>query len=382
MKLRPAIAAALALIGALSPAGAQQAVTESTVTFAQIAALEGQGGPLGQGLRIGILAAFEEVNRTGGVNSRILDLQSFDDGNEPDRAVALGKSVAQGDAQLAILATTGTATSQAIEPVASASGIAFVGALSGAALLREARLDKVFNLRPSDEAEAEALIAHLIDQRKFKKIAVLFQDDGFGRSGLEALTTSLSRRGLSPVATGSYTRNTLAVKAALLTIRKAAPDAVVMVGLAQPVAEFVRVAGSIGFSAQFAALSPALPALLTDELGAAAQGMLLSEVVPSPYDTAHPLVARYQQALAGYDPEARPDHASLEGYLIGRIVVLALENAGPWPTRASFVSGLAMMSNVDLGGLTIGFGPGDNQALETASVARIGAGGGLESLPN
>src|ERR1700740_1674695 len=62
-------------------------VSSDTILFGQVAALEGPSSALGQGMRQGILAAFAEINATGGVHGRKLDLISRDDGYDPDRSV-------------------------------------------------------------------------------------------------------------------------------------------------------------------------------------------------------------------------------------------------------------------------------------------------------
>src|SRR3546814_5021673 len=78
----------LAIAGcAAVPAKAEVGVTESTILFGQAAALEGPAAALGIGMREGILAAFAEANRNGGVAGRQLELKSYNDGYEPERAI-------------------------------------------------------------------------------------------------------------------------------------------------------------------------------------------------------------------------------------------------------------------------------------------------------
>jgi ABC-type branched-subunit amino acid transport system substrate-binding protein len=84
------------------------------------------------------------------------------------------------------------------------------------------------------------------------RIALFYQDDSFGLAGRSGIIAALKRRSMELVAEGTFVRNTTAVKTALLTIRKAEPQAVGMVGTYKACAEFIRLARRIP-----ARLSPA-----------------------------------------------------------------------------------------------------------------------------
>jgi len=77
-QLRIAFALVVSILS--STALAEDGVSDSKIVFGQVAALTGPAQDLGQGMRQGILAAFDEVNRHGGISGRSLDLQSLDDG--------------------------------------------------------------------------------------------------------------------------------------------------------------------------------------------------------------------------------------------------------------------------------------------------------------
>ena len=211
-----------------------------------------------------------------------------------------------------------------------------------------------------------------------KNIAILYQDDGFGRVGLDGVTKALEKRGMSLAAEGTYTRNTVAVKSALLAIRKAKPDAVVMVGAYKPIAAFIKLARKMKMDAEFVNISFVGSKALSAELGDAGEGVIVSQVVPFPWDDSLPVVKAYHDAIKAVDPAAEPGFVSLEGYLVGRLAIQALEAAGPDPTRASFLAAMAGMSSVDFGGVAMSFGPDDNQGMDQVYMTRITADGGFE----
>jgi ABC-type branched-subunit amino acid transport system substrate-binding protein len=290
------------------------------------------------------------------------------------------RSVIAGNAHLALIGPVGTPTTQATQPVTTEVMMPVIGPFTGAGFLRNAELGNIFNVRASYDAETEAWIRHLVDGSGLSRIAILYQDDGYGRVGLAGVTAALERRGLGLVAQGTYTRNTTAVKGALIEIRKSDPEAVVMVGAYRPVAEFIHLAQKLKFSPVFVNISFVGSDALARELGPEGAGVIISQVVPFPWDETVPAVAAYHLALKALDPAAEAGFVSLEGYLAGRLAIEALKAAGPEVDRAGYLAALQGLRAVDLGGVTLLFGPGDNQGMVEVFLTRITADGGFEPL--
>lgn len=358
-----------------NPAPAEPGVSRERVLFGQTAALEGPASALGRGMRLGILAAFEEANRQGGVSGRRLELVSHDDGYEPDRSIGQVRRLIDTDEVFGLIGLVGTPTAAATQPIATEAGIPYIGPFTGAGFLRNARLGNVVNLRATYAAETEEWIRYLVDEKKMSRIAILYQDDAFGRVGLNGVTEALARREMELVASATYQRNTTAVKVALLDIRQARPDAVVMVGAYKPIAEFIKLARKIQFRSTFVNISFVGSAALAAELGDAGEGVIISQVVPFPWDTSIPAVRDYQAAVKAVDPEATPDFVSLEGYLVGRLTVMALQKTGPDVTRRKFLTAIWSTGSFDLGGVELTFGPKDNQGSSNVFMTQIAADG-------
>ncbi|MEM6662560.1 MAG: ABC transporter substrate-binding protein [Pseudomonadota bacterium] len=379
MNLKFIATAALAAALPLS-AMAEDGVTADTVTFGQVAAFEGPASALGTGMRDGILAAFNEVNANGGVHGRQLALSSEDDGYEPDRSAKAVKAMIASGEIFGLIGPVGTPTSKATQPIATEAKVPFVGPFTGAGFLRDAALGNVVNVRATYAAETEAWIAYLVDKKGYKNIALLYQDDAFGRVGLSGVTAALEKRGMTLAAEGTYTRNTTAVKSAVIAIRKAKPDAVVMVGAYKPVAEFIRLSKKLKMDADFVNISFVGSKALAEELGPDGEGVIISQVVPFPWDASAAIVADYQAAMKAMDPGAEPGFVTLEGYIVGRLAIAALEKAGADPTREAFLNAVWAMSSADFGGVTMQFGAGDSQGLDSVFLTEITADGGFAPL--
>ncbi|WP_448045165.1 ABC transporter substrate-binding protein [Bradyrhizobium liaoningense] len=340
-----------------SAKGDEVGVGEDAILFGQAAALEGPSSALGQRMRQGIVAAFTEINAKGGVHGRKLQLISRDDGYDPDRSVRQTLRLIEDDKVFALIGAVGTPTAIATIPITSTRNIPFIGPFSGAEFLRDLELPNVVNIRASYGAEAEAWVKHLTEDRRFTRIGIFYQDDSFGRDGLLGVKRALARRGLELAAEGTFERNTRAVAAALRVIKRAEPEAIVMVGTYGPCAEFIKLAHRSGFYPAFANISFVGANALAEELGPDGEGVIVSQVVPFPWDRSLKLVADYQAAQQAFDPTLTPDFVSLEGYISGRLAAAALEKAGPKPTRASLLRAINDIGRFDISGTTVTVGP-------------------------
>jgi len=246
------------LLGAATPLvafGGEAGVTSDRILFGQAAALAGPSSALGQGMRQGILAAFAEVNAKGGVHGRKLELVSRDDGYDPDRSAVQTTKLIEEDKVFALIGAVGTPTAAAAVPIAQAMNVPFIGPFTGAAFLRAPELHNVVNIRASYGAEAEAWVKHLTEDLHVRSIAIFYQDDAFGRDGLAGVKLALQKRNMELAAEGTFERNTKAVGSALRTLRRAEPEAVVMVGPYGPCAEFIKLAHKSGFNPIFVNIS-------------------------------------------------------------------------------------------------------------------------------
>jgi len=362
------------------PANAEPGVFEDRIVFGQSAAFKGPAAALGLEMRQGILAAFEEANAAGGVHGRKLMLVSYDDGYEPNKAIANTKKLIREDRVFALIGEVGTPTSKAVQPIASDAGVPFIGPFTGAEFLRDPYKRTVINVRASYYQETETMVERLTKDLGVTRIAILYQDDSYGRAGLAGVELALDKRNLELVAEGTYKRNTTAVKTAVLSIRKGKPEAVIMIGADKPCAEFIRIARKVGIEAKFLNVSFVGSKALAKALGKAGEGVIVTQVVPFPEDTATPIVASYQKALKRSGTDGEPGFVSLEGYLVGRLTVSVLEALGETVTREAFLDKVATAGDFDLDGLALTYGPNDNRGLDQVFLTVIQSDGRFRAV--
>ncbi|MEK9953633.1 MAG: ABC transporter substrate-binding protein [Curvibacter sp.] len=354
-------------------ARSETGVSDKEILVGQFAAFSGPAAQLGQRLNIGIQAHFRAVNEQGGVNGRTLRLLTRDDGYEPDKAVAAVKGLIEQDQVFALVGAVGTPTGLAAVPVLTAAKVPLVGMFTGAQALREPFNRQVFHVRASYFDETERIVQHLTTLG-VKRIAVFYQNDAYGKAGLEGVTRALDKRQLKPAATATVERNTVDVAAALNAILPAQPEAVVQIGAYKACAEFIKQARGKGYGGQFFNVSFVGSKALADELGAAGMGVVISQVVPFPYIPSSPVVREYQQRMkeAG---QTELDFSSMEGFLIARVFVEGVRRAGRNLTRESLITGLESMKDVNLGGFEISYSPRDHSGSRYTDLTIIGRDG-------
>ena len=350
-------------------------VSDGSIIFGQSAAFSGPAEALGTGMRLGIEAAFHEVNQRGGVHGRILELVSLDDTYEPEAAIANTLTLIEEEQVFALIGEVGTPTSRSVTPVAAEADIPFVAPFTGAAFLRDERWTNIVNLRASYAQETEEMVARMTTDLGIERIAIMYQDDSFGRTGYQGGLAALHRRDMEPVSVGIYPRNTTAVKTGLLDIMSGNPEGVIVVGAYRPVATLIAWARYIGFDPVFITISFVGSNALAEELGPSGEGVYVTQVVPFPTDDSLPIVASYLRALSAYSPDSEPGFVSLEGYLAGRLAISGLESCGRVVDRKCFTDSLLAMEDTDLEGFRLNYTGGDNQGSDEVFLTVIGPDG-------
>ena len=348
-------------------------VTSDRILFGQSAAFSGPAGALGTAFRLGLQAAFREANARGGVHGRQLELLSLDDGHEPEAAIENTQRLIKELNVFALIGAVGTPTARSTVPIASKAGVPYVAPFSGAQVLRQtgSGWNNVINLRASFFQETEEIVLRLIEDLGINRIAVLYPDDSSGRAALVAVQGVLNKRDLSLAAIGTYTRNTTAVKTAVLDLRAGDPDAVVLVGAYKPVAAAIKWARFIGFNPVFFAISFAGGTALAAELGEDGHGVYVTQVVPFPRGSDR-IATRYRRALAAHVRNAEPGFVSFEGYLAGRLAIFGLEAAGVALDRKRFLDSILGAGTFYLDGFRIRFSARDNQGSDQVYLTVVG----------
>lgn len=357
-----------AALGGFQRAGAQG---EGRIVLGQSAAFTGPAAQLGVQFNLGAKLFFDQLNAQGGVGRRMVEIRTMDDGYEPDRCAENTRKLIA-DEVFALFGYIGTPTSLAALPLFTREKVPFFGPFTGAEALRQPFNRLIFHVRASYYDET-ALIVRQLTNLGLKKIAVFYQNDAYGKAGLDGVNRALAELKLAAVATATVERNSTDVKAAVDKLVSAQPDAVVQIAAYAGSAAFVRAARKAGYGGTFYNVSFVGTQALADELGKDGAGVVVSQVVPSPYQPSRQITREFLEAIKKGGDKVQPNYSSMEGYLAARIFTEGLRQAqgGGKLTRESFIAGIEAIGNQVISGFPVSFSATSHAASKFVEMSML-----------
>lgn len=367
----------LAVVGALfsaAPLFAAETVMPGEIVIGMVNDLTGPAKPAGIGLSVGVRAYFKEINDRGGIHGRKIRLVNEDDKYSPDKTIDGLLKLIENEKVFAVTCAVGTAPGLSMIPVLKEYKVPLVGIYSGAVNLRQPVVRELINIRAGYQEEMDKQVDYLVKHKAAKRFALFYQNDAFGLALFESAEKALKRHGLTLVAKGSYERGTNAVTAALTSIIAGNPDVVILAGVTGPSSAFITAARKEGLKAQFSSGSYASGQNLLAFTKDLAEGLITSQVMPHLSDLSLPITKECKEVVDKLPGDTGFDTASLEGCIVAKTMVLALEKAGNPPSRDEFINAYENMKNVDIGGISLTLSPENHQALSYVYLSIVRGG--------
>lgn len=346
---RLTLASSAALVAApFTPSALAQS---GKIVLGQSCPLTGAAAQLGIQFNAGANVFFDLLNAKGGVAGRSVEIVALDDSYEPARCAENTAKLIEQDV-FALFGYIGTPTSLAALPLSNKAKVPFIAPFTGAMSLREPMNRLAFHLRASYDDETAAIVNQL-NTLGLKNVAVFYQNDAYGKAGLDGAVKALANLGSKPVALATVERNSVDISAAVKALVPAKPDAIIQVSAYKSCAAFIRGARKAGFGGQFFNVSFVGTKALSDELGKEGAGVVVTQVVPSPYNPAAPIVREFQSAVAAHGKNVNINYSSFEGYLAAKMFADGLGRAGNRVSRESLITGLQSIGRSDYGGFQV-----------------------------
>jgi branched-chain amino acid transport system substrate-binding protein len=339
------------------------------ILLAQSAPFTGPSAQLGIQFHNGARLYFDQVNAQGGIHRKPVEIVKMDDGYEPDRCVENTRKLLADD-PVALFCYVGTPTSLAALPVATAAKTPYYAPFTGAMGLRQPFNRYAFHLRASYNDETALIVDQLIQLGR-QKIAVFHQNDAYGKAGLDGVALALAAHNSKPVGTATVERNSVEVAAAVKTLVALRPDAIVQIGSYKACAAFIKAAKAAGYGGLFYNVSFVGTQALADELGKDGLGVVVSQVMPSPYNPARAITREFVEAVKKAGGEHSVNFSSMEGYLAAKVMADALRRGPAKPTRETVVTSLEALGMSSYGGFNVSFSSNDHVASKFVELSML-----------
>lgn len=366
---RWALVSALALLSA--PLHAENGVTQKQIVVGQSITLQGGKNDYGLAIQDGIGSYIASVNAKGGVNGRQIVVTTLDDDNQPAKAEANARALVERDKVFILFGSIEGGPSTAVMKAATDLGVPLFGPMAGSPTLRRPHQPLVFTVRAEHREEFRALMNYA-KQTGGTRVAFFRSDSETGQQHLENVKLLCKELGMELVADIPFKSDVSDAQLDTMAaqIGSTTPHVVFNHGGIGVYERLIRKARAQGLRTNFSAVNSG-SAQLAKHLGDLAQGMVFSQVVPSPWERKTALTREYQTTFTQYKPNTDFSYGSMEGFITAKALVTALKLAGPNPTRTSFVQGLHNAAEIDLDGMRASYKPGMHTGLSFVELSIV-----------
>ena len=360
----------------LHPAGAASpGVTEDTLLVGSNMILTGPAAFWGQGSDHGARAYFEYVNDQGGIHGRKIEFINTDNAYKPVRAVAATKRLIEKEQVLTLMGYQSSACIQAAEQFFTEAGVPLIAPITTGRALVEPPRKYLFVVFSQYRDQAEYLVDHMAQKPQWKsmKIAAIYQDDDFGKDGLEGMEQAAAdHAGIDVVAKEAFARGAKDFSSQVVKCKESGADALLISCATSQAAQIIKEAEKLAWKPQFMVLSGAADNKLIELAGSATEGMMAATNVVFPGVTDTPEVVEARKVITKYYPDQPVNIPAIDGYAVAMVTVEALRLAGKEPTREKIVQALEGMREYETGILPpVTFGPNVRQGCEGAFLYRV-----------
>jgi ABC-type branched-subunit amino acid transport system substrate-binding protein len=363
---------AVAFAAASAGASRALAMTDDVIRLGQSVALTGPLADIGKAMHTGARVCFDSINARGGINGRRIELVVRDDAYDVKRSQDNLRDFLKDPEMFGLFGVMGTPMVEAMLPMIRNTDVPCFAPLTGASSARPADMRNVLNVRASYPEEADRLVEHLATIG-LRRIAVVYQNNSFGKEVLQAAETAMRRYSLKAVATATVQNDASDAPVAAQAVAAANPEAV-LIGLAgKPTIVFVKSIRAARKGLPLYALSVAAPTLAA--LGEDSIGIAVSQVVPLPTNSVMPVVRDFTHAWRAANVGFEASHLALEGYINARVFSEALRRSGKTINRKSFIDTAWSIKRYDLGGYELNFEQPGRNASRFVELTMIGRSG-------
>jgi len=327
-------------------------------------------GAVGRGTAV----FFELINERGGIAGRRLKYVLRDDAYQPSKTKAIAKEFVENIGVFGIVGGVGTASGMAVRDYLMENKVPWVGPATGTTHWTNPLHRYLFGVYPLYKDEAYLLTKYAVEQMGIKKIGFFYQNDDYGKEGLEGAKECLDKRGIKLVATVPVEVTDTDLKTHALKLKESGAEAVILWILPKHAAIMLQTAKAAGFQPQWIATSTLSDAPMMLNI---TKGLWQGVVFANLLNWESPLVSKYMDAQKKYAPtEQNTGIFFLAGFFFAEPMVEGLKRAGKDLNPESFVKAMESIRNWnDWLGHDCTFTPEDHQGNRSIYIGKCAEGG-------
>lgn len=380
-----AMSSALVMLAATNAAHAQKkydtGATDTTIKLGNIVPYSGPASAYGV-VGKAQAAYFKKINDEGGINGRKIDYISYDDAYSPPKAVEQTRKLVESDEVLLMFSALGTPSNSAIQKYLNAKKVPQLFNASGATKWNDPKgFPWTMGWLPSYQSEGRIYAKYLLKEKPSAKIAVLYQNDDFGKDYLKGLKDGLGDKAAQIVAEESYELTEPTVDSHIVKMKSLNPDVVVSFTTPKFAAQTIKKIAELGWKPTqiVANVSASTGSVMKPAGFENAQGVISAAYAKDTTDPQwkdDPNMKAYHAFLAKYAPDINPsDSSALTGYNIAETMALLLKQCGDDLTRANVMKQAANLKGIQqtllLPGVLINTSATDFSPIEQLQLMRF-----------
>ena len=362
----PTAVPATAVPATKPPAVAVPGVTDTEIVIGSWGPQDGPAGAYGV-IDRAIAAYFKMVNEQGGINGRKVRFIYENDSYQPAKTVAAVKKLVEEDKVFALVAGLGTANNMAVMDYLVQNNVPHVAPATGSSAMAVPLKKNVYAVQMNYMTEATLLTQYALDQWGSKKVAVFYQNDAFGKEGLDTINAELKKRGLPEAVAVSYEAADTNFAAQALKLQTSSADTVILWAVPKPGGSIIAEMSKIGFKPKMLASAVINDPAIFQLAGPGIEGLVIPAWIPAYDDLTNPKIVEYQAFMKKYAPNEQIGGFSLSGYVEAQVMTEALNRTGKELTRERFIQTLDQMKDYKGSVLpNVTYSPTDHAGVKTA----------------
>ena len=306
-------------------------------------------------------AYFKKVNAEGGINGRKINFVSYDDAYSPPKAVEQVRKLVESDEVLVVFGTIGTAVNTAMQRYLNQKQIPQLFVIAGATKFNDPKnFPWTMGWQPSYQTEARIYAQFILKEKPTAKIAVLYQNDDYGKDYLKGLKDGLGEKASMIVAENSYETTEPTINSQIVKLKASGADVFFNFATPKFAAQAIKKMGEVDWKPLHFLnnVSASIGAVIKPAGIEHAQGIISAAFMKDVTDARwkdDPGVKKFDEFLKQYMPEGdRKDAYVMYGYNTAQTMAAVLKNAGDNLTRENVMKQAANMKDVDVDGLLAG----------------------------